>query len=180
MENWNVIATILPGPGHMRRVLDALNQWGEFHPAAFKDVCLGRADDVAALLEGIRQAREAGRAWCGGLARVIPLERTFRFTPGSLVEQLKEAVAPFAEGMSGGTFCVRLERRGLAGQVMSQEVEREVAEYLFGLMEARGKSPRASFADPDDIVAAETLGDECGVALLTREMRDLYPFIQTR
>ncbi len=37
-----------------------------------------------------------------------------------------------------------------------------------------------SFKNADYIVAAETVGHECGVTLLTRDLRQRYPFVQTR
>jgi len=36
------------------------------------------------------------------------------------------------------------------------------------------------FADPDFVIAAETLGEECGIALLPRALRERYPFVQLR
>jgi hypothetical protein len=52
------------------------------------------------------------------------VERTFTFTPESLTEQIKETVTPFVEHMRSGTFHVRIERRGLAGKIATQEIER--------------------------------------------------------
>jgi tRNA(Ser,Leu) C12 N-acetylase TAN1 len=75
---------------------------------------------------------------------------------------------------------VRLERRGHAGEIATPEVERAVADHLFTLAAARGLQLRTDFTDPDYIVVAETLGDECGVALITRAMRTRYPFVHTR
>ena len=74
---------------------------------------------------------------------------------------------------------VRLERRGLIGQVISPEVERSVADHLFALAEKEGREVMASFKDADYIVAAETLGHECGVMLLTRDLRQRYSFVKT-
>ncbi len=180
MKNWNVLVTAQPGWGRELHLLRALNLLGEFHPTQFKDVCTGRVEDVTRFLDALLRAREANERWTRDLARVIPVERTFRFAPEDLATQLKQAVAPFAQRMAGGSFHVRLERRGLIGQVTSPEVEREVADHLFALLEDRGKDLHASFREPDYIVAAETLDDECGVALLTREVMERYPFVQAR
>lgn len=180
MKNWNVIVTTLPGVERERALLKELKRLGEFHPTQFKDVCLGRVPDTAQFLEVVRQAGEDQAPWVVNLARVIPVAKTFHFTPETFAAQLKEAVAPYLEEIAGGTFYVRVERRGLAGKIMSQAVEREVADHLFALAESQGKQPHASFQDPDFIVAAETIGDECGVALLSRELRQRYHFVQTR
>jgi tRNA(Ser,Leu) C12 N-acetylase TAN1 len=39
---------------------------------------------------------------------------------------------------------------------------------------------RTEFADPDFVIAAETLGTECGVTLIPRALRERYPFVQVR
>lgn len=180
MKEWNVIVTVFPRPGCEHNVLHELRLLGDFHPCQFKDVCLGRVDDATEFLEAIRQATDAGAEWAGNLARAIPLEKTFHFTPDTLAEKLKEAVTSFAPRLTGGTFHVRLERRGLIGQIMSPAVERSVADHLFTLVEKEGRKLHTSFEDADFILAIETVGNECGLALLTRELRQRYPFVQTR
>jgi tRNA(Ser,Leu) C12 N-acetylase TAN1 len=104
----------------------------------------------------------------------------FSFTPDTLAEQLKAATAPFVARLTDGSFCVRLERRGLQGQVPSADVERTVGEHVHGLAERAGLAMRTEFADPDFVIAAETLGTECGVALIPRALRERYPFVQVR
>jgi len=39
---------------------------------------------------------------------------------------------------------------------------------------------RTDFDDPDYLVVAETLGEEGGVGLVTREQRSRYPFVEAR
>ena len=178
--NWNIIVTSLPGAGCEYRLLHALRSLGKFHTTEFKDVCVGHVEDVVNFLEAIKQAEAEGAPWMKDLGRVIPVEQTFHFTPETLAEQLKEAVAPYASRISGGTFHVRVERRGLIGQVISPAVERSVADHLFALAEKEGRQVMASFKNADYIVAAETVGHECGVTLLTRDLLQRYPFVQTR
>lgn len=178
--NWNIIVTSLPGSGCEYRLLHELRSMGQFHMTEFKDVCTGYVEDVTNSLEAIRQAEAEGAPWTRDLGRVIPVEKTFHFTPETLVEQLKEAVTPYVSRISGGTFHVRLERRGLIGQVISPEVERSIADHLFALAEKEGRQLMTAFKNADYIVAAETVGHECGVALLTRELRQRYPFVKTR
>ena len=178
--NWNMVVTSLPGPGCEHHLLHELGSMGKFRMTQFKDVCVGYVEDVMNFLEAIRQAEEEGAPWVEDLGRVIPIERIFHFTPETLAEQLKEAVTQFVRRISGGTFYVRLERRGLIGQVMSPEVERSVADHIFSLAEREGRQLRTSFEDADYIVAAETIGQECGIALLNRDLRQRYPFVQTR
>jgi tRNA(Ser,Leu) C12 N-acetylase TAN1 len=177
VKNWNVIVTIVAGPGHESRLLGRLRRLGDFERTEFKYVCLGDIEDMAQFLELLRTARENGERWVIDLARAIPVEQTFSFTPETLTEQLKQAATPFVARMAEGTFYVRMERRGLLGQVMSQDVERQVGEHLQKLAEMAAKHLHVSFTDPDYIVAAETIGTQCGIALFDRAFRERFPFV---
>lgn len=180
MRDWNVIVTVSPGPEHENRLLQGVRYFGEFHRSRFKDVVLGRVADTRAFLDALLHAKESNAQWIAVLGRVIPAEQTFQFTPSSLAELIKAAVDAMVPRMTCGTFHVRLERRGLGSEIDTQHVEREVADHVFDAALARNQRMRVSFEDPDCIVAVETVGDECGMALLTREMRHHYPFVQTR
>lgn len=177
MRGWNVIVTVATGPGRQSRLLRQLRRLGYFDRTEFKNVCIGHVENTVQFLENLEAARRNGKPWFSDLGRVIPVEQTFSFTPETLAEQLKQEVTPFVERMWEGTFHVRLERRGLLGQVMSQEVEREVGEHLKAAAEAAGKQLQVSFANADYIVAAETIGTECGIALFDRAFRERFPFV---
>lgn len=177
---WSVIATVLHGPGHESALLHGLKRYGEFHATHFPYVCFGRADDLAHLLDVVKQAQAADEQWARYLARLVPIERTFHFDALAFVEQPKVAVAPLAERIGAGRFFVRIERRGMLGRVHTQEAEREVADHLIEMVEARGAKLVTDFNDPDWIVVCETLDAEAGIALLDRTLRDRYPFIQVR
>ena len=175
-----MLVTVLRGPGRERHVLRALGLLGEFRGTEFRDVCVGWVEDQAGFLEAVLAAVEAGEPWTSDVARAIPVERTFHFDPETFSGAFQNAAAPLLQRMASGSFYVRVERRGLAGELMSPEVERAVADHLSDLARARGKELRTAFKDPDYIVVAETLGHECGVALITREQRQRYPFVQAR
>jgi tRNA(Ser,Leu) C12 N-acetylase TAN1 len=178
MLDWNVIAT--SESGRDRDLLHELNQWGEFRRPGFRGVVIGRVADVNDFLEAVRRAGEQQLPWVEDMARAFPIERLFHFTPETFEEQLKQAVAPFVERMAGGTFYVRLERRGFKGRIVSPEVERALDTYVISLAAQQGKTLQVSFEDPDYVVVAETINDMCGVALLTRELRARYPFMKIR
>lgn len=180
MKNWNVIVTVVPGPGRESHLLRQFRRLGHFEPTKFKDVCIGHVEDVTQFLQTLQVGRANGEPWLADLGRAIPVEQTFPFAPQTLTEQLKQAVAPFLARMPAGTFHVRLERRGLVGQVMSQEVERQVGEHLRALAEAAGKRLQVSFTAADYVVVAETVGNECGIALFDRQFGERYPFVLPR
>lgn len=178
--DWNVIVTVRPGPQHEQEALSALARFGRFRPTHFRDVCLGQVRDTAAFLEALRSALEEQPHWTDCIARVIPAEQTVSFTPETLLERLKEAIAPLATRVSKGSFCVRLERRGLAGRVRTQEIEAALGDHVSELAAAQGTELQVDLKDPDFVIAAEIVGQECGVSLLSRALRERYPFVQTR
>lgn len=181
MLDWNVIVTVLPGAGRDHALPARLRQYGAFQRAPFKDLFLGKVADAAGFLESLRLARESGEAWVGSLARAIPVERTFRFAPETLAGQFAQAAEAFLDRIrDGASFHVRLERRGFVGKIDSHGVELAVADHLLALAATQDKRLDVSFEDPDFIVAAETVGDVCGVALLSHELHERYPFVATR
>ncbi|HTT40692.1 MAG TPA: THUMP domain-containing protein [Burkholderiales bacterium] len=180
MKNWNLIVTIVPGPGHVHEALEHLRALGRFALSSFKDVCVGQVQDVTAFLDGLHAARASGESWVDFIGRVLPIQRTFAFTPESLQERIKEAVTPLLAEMRSGSFHVRLERRGLAGRIPTQEIERAVADHVFTLAQAQGVQLETDFADPDYVVVIETLGEQGGVALIPREVRNRYPWVHVR
>lgn len=176
--DWNVVVTVQPGPQFQRELLGALAHFGRFHATPFRDVCIGHIDDRAAFLQALRDARAAGAPWTQRLGRVIPVDVVFWFTPQTLADRLKEAVAPLVPRIGGKSFCVRIERRGHAGEVKTQDIERAVGEHVHALAAAQGMTLRTALDDPDNVIAAETLGNECGVGLLPRALRETYPFVR--
>jgi len=178
--DWNVVITVKRAPGAESQLLGALARFGRFRRTEFHDVIAGRVESTEPFLEAIGAALAAGKHWAGLIARVIPVEQVFFFTPETLAERLKEATAPFAARLADGSFCVRIERRGLAGQLATPQIERAVGEHLHELAAARGLHMRTQFADPDFAIVAETLGEECGVGFVSRALRERFPFVQVR
>ena len=102
----------------------------------------------------------------------------FTFTLENFGERLKEEVLRYAETIGSGSFYVRIERRGHAGEIHSQHLEQELDSALRKSLEERGHTPSVDFKDPDFILAAETLDDECGMGLITRTMRKRFSFVR--
>lgn len=181
MRAWNVIITIRPGSAIVPDLIAELRRLGDFRGTAFRDLFVGLVPDQTVFLDALVDAREAKAGWMEDVKRVIPVERVFHFTPNELVELWCQSLPGFLDRMPYRATCfVRMERRGLVGQVHSVAVERTVADRLFDLAETRGMRLGVSFTDPDYIVLAETVGNECGLALIAREIRQRYPFVCVR
>lgn len=178
MKDWNILVTT--PPGQERELLPALNHFGTFTRSEFPGLLVGRVAEVTRFLEEIRHAGEEHTEWRQSLLRVLPVESTFSFTPPTFAERVRAAVTPLVQRMAGGTFHVRLERRGHKGTILSPAVEQYLGEYVIDLATRQGKTLHVSFQDSDYVIVVETVGNRCGVALVTRELHTRYPFVKIR
>jgi tRNA(Ser,Leu) C12 N-acetylase TAN1 len=178
MTAWNVLATAQPH--QLQRLFDILRPHGEFQHAPFRGVIVGMVLDRTELFEALlaREARKGGTL--AAIGHIVPIDRTFGFEPEHLEALLREAVTPYAASIGPGSFHVRMERRGLKGELHSQPIELALAGHLSALLEAAGHPARIDFADPDAVVVVETLGNLCGVGLVTRALTARYPFVHVR
>ncbi|MEW6544906.1 MAG: THUMP domain-containing protein [Nitrospirota bacterium] len=174
-EGWNILATAKDRD--QRHLARRLKRFGDFHWTAFRGVLIGRVEDQEAFLEQLLRCEEAEPGFLGPLAKLVPINQTFEFTVETFPTRLKEAILPYAERLGSGSFYVRIERRGHAGELHSQHLEQEMDQALGDAIRAGGGMPRIDFKDPDAIVVAETLGDLCGVGMITRAMRSRFPFV---
>jgi tRNA(Ser,Leu) C12 N-acetylase TAN1 len=175
---WNILATAF-----MRReraLLKLMRNFGEFKGSGYRDVLLGKVEDVHAFLEQMETlCREQPRK-VSPLSQIVPIEKTFEFSPSDFRDGLKEAISPYAENLENSKFYVRIKRRGHKGELSSQEIEKEMAAFILDFIGEAGKQAQVSFEDPDKFIIVETIENRAGVGLITREMRERYPFIKVK
>jgi tRNA(Ser,Leu) C12 N-acetylase TAN1 len=175
---WNVLATSLEG--RRDALLIALRRLGEFRPGGYRNVVVGQVEAPTTFLDRVRDALATDLLLPTALARIIPIETTLHFDAIDPLAALAPAAETFLDRLSTGSFFVRLERRGLKGRLHSPTLERDLADHLWRALEARGHSPRVDFKDPDAVLVVETLGDDAGLTLITRALREQYPFVKIR
>jgi len=151
---------------------------GDFWWTPFLGLLVGRVEDHEAFCEQLHRSEEERPGFLRPLARLVPIDRTFAFRVEDLTAQLERAVLAYADRIDSGSFYVRIERRGHAGAIHSQPLEQELDRTLLVQLRAQGATPFIDFKDPDAIVAVELIGDECGVGLITRTMRERFPFVR--
>ncbi len=173
---WNVLATAKDK--ELRHLARRLRRFGDFRWTQFRGVLVGRVEDHQAFFEQLQRCEENEPGFLRPLARMVPIDRLFTFTLDDLTTKLKQAVTKYASLIDGGTFYVRVERRGHASVFHSRELEQELDRTLVELLKAGGENPLVSFRDPDMILAVEMLGNECGLGALTRALRVRFPFIR--
>ena len=170
MDDWNVLATSVEGARPV--LLAGLRRRGAFRGGGYRNVAIGRVGDVPAFLAGLRDDVARDTVLAGALARVLPIDHTFRLDGDDPMTSLETAVGALHPRLAGESFFVRLERRGLHGTLHTSEVERALGTVLWRPARGARATRRAStFADPDVIIAIETLGDRAGVAVIERALR---------
>jgi tRNA(Ser,Leu) C12 N-acetylase TAN1 len=68
----------------------------------------------------------------------------------------------------------------MKGRLHTPTLERDLADRVWRMLEARGRVPRVDFGDPDGVLVVETLGDQAGITLLPRALRAKYGFVRVR
>lgn len=177
MWQFNVLVT-MAHDGRYYHLLKELAVYGEFHKTGFHGVALGRVTDVEGFCETIRQKRDAQIIAFQDVARVVPLERVFTFEVDDFLAKLCCALRPWIARLAECRFHVRLERRGLKGQIISPDIEQALDAYILDELIDLGHRAIIDFDDPDAVVAIETIGDRCGVGLITREMNEKFDFVR--
>jgi len=175
---FDVLATALEG--RRDALLIALRRLGRFRPGGYRNVVVGTVDDRSTFLDRVADALTGDPLLPTALARLLPIDRTVRFELGAAAEELARAAEPLVDTLAGGAFFVRVERRGLKGRLHTPTLERELADRIWRMIESRGGTPRVDFRDPDGVLAVETVGDQAGLAMLTRDVRGRYPFVRIR
>ena len=173
---WNLVVT--SQHGFQRRLRRALVPLVRLRRTVFRNVLVGWAEDPAALCEAVasllEQRPHVGR-WLG---KILPLARTFVVDADAFDAQVRHEAEPLLDALAGGTFHVRIERRGHKGVINTQASERALGEYVYETLRARGAQPVVRFRDPDAVLAVEVLGEVGGIGVVTRGVRTRFPFVK--
>jgi len=178
VASFDILATSLEG--RRDALLVALRRLGRFRPGGYRNVVVGAVEDRAAFLDRVAEALARDPLLPTALARLLPIDHTLRFTLETALDDLAVAAEPLVDRLEGDAFFVRLERRGLKGRLHTPTLERDLADRVWRMLEARGRTPRVDFRDPDGVLVVETLGDQAGIVLLPRALRARYPFVRIR
>jgi tRNA(Ser,Leu) C12 N-acetylase TAN1 len=178
MTEWNILATATRE--QEKYLLRFLNEYGEFKGSGFRDVILGRVEEIDAFLRTLENLREENPIKLNPLSQIVPLEKTFLFDLSDFKDKLKEILSSYVDRIENKKFYLRVKRRGHKGEISSLEVEKEVADFIMGSLEKADKKAQVSFNDPDCILIVETIGNWAGVGFITKDMKEKYSFIRIK
>ena len=174
--DWNLVVTARER--QQRTLRRRLARLVRLRPSGFRNVLIGRIDDLETFLTGLAELRERHVPVEDCVGKILPIEQTFHVDAASFDAQLRSVATPLLSRLAHQRFHVRIERRGHKGIINSHASEQALGEYLYSELERRGECAGVDFGDPDVVVAVELLGDVGGIALITRALRQRSPFIR--
>jgi len=175
-SGWNIVVTCKQGG--QRAVRRALHPFMRLRPSGFRNVLVGRVDNVEAFLAAVAELLERRPSLQNALGKILPIAHSFVVDLPRFHEQLIAAGAGLVERLVGRSFHVRVERRGHKGVINTQAAEQALGEALYSALAGRGEKPTVTFTDPDVVVAVELIGDTAGLELVTRDLRERFPFVR--
>lgn len=178
LEDWNVLVTA--AERQERALKRLLLPYGIFGESGFRGTLIGLVSDMQAFLENLKGISQADPQTLQALGQVVPIDRTFFFDAANFMERTKEAISPYLELIGDERIYVRVKRRGYKGKISSLESEKELDEWLLAQLEAAGKQAKIDFEAPDKIIVIEMIQNQCGVGLLTKEMKEKFTFIKIK
>jgi tRNA(Ser,Leu) C12 N-acetylase TAN1 len=177
MQEWNAVISV--HEHGFRHAIDVFGDFGEVKRTEFFNVLLLRAENISGMLESLRERASKHPESLSFLARLIPITHSFVFNSADEFEhRAEELILTWTTRVAGKSFYVRIRRRGFKGKISSPGEERLLDLILLEALEKAGTPGRITFDNPDVIVAIETIGTWAGLALVSREDRERYPFIR--
>lgn len=177
MLDWNVVATTQEH--RFRQARDLLSSYGKVQKSGFFNVLVMQVENAIDFIEALTASLQDAPDKGACLSRVIPATVTFLFqSPDEFEAKAKQAVEPWVSDIAGKTFHIRMHRRGFHGRISSQHEEQFLDHFLLQRLEERGKVAKIDFADPDFIIALETVGQRAGLSLWSRDELQRYPLLR--
>ncbi|HXW68155.1 MAG TPA: THUMP domain-containing protein [Dissulfurispiraceae bacterium] len=178
MEQWNILATAQRR--QERFLLHRLNKFGDFRHSGCRDVILGNVADVLVFLDALESIRQVNSRKLRSLGQIVPIEKNFHFDVTNFREKAKEAVSPYTDQLENSKFFVRVVRRGHKGEISGMEMEKELDSFILESLERKGKHATVNIEEFEKMIVVETVENLVGIGLITREMKDKYPFIKIK
>lgn len=177
MRDWNVIVTV--HEHHFVQACQFLEAFGQVTRTDFFNVLTMQVDDNSQFLQALHQLLRDDPVLGKCVARVLPVTSTFLFqSPENFEAKVQAALAPFVEILADSRFHVRMHRRGFKGRMASQHEEQFLDHFLMHCITKHGAMAEVAFDDPDFIIAVETIGQQAGVSLWSREELLRYPLVK--
>jgi len=179
LRDWNVVVTAQMADHGYRIASELLRDFGTVCNTDFFNVLVMRVDEPFRFLDDLHAHLDALPGARASLARVMPVTSRFSFqSPEQFEARAQEQVKPWLARLAGSAFHVRMHRRGFKGRLSSQHEELFLDYHIIDCLHMQQQNARIDFVDPDLIIALETVGQDGGMSLWTREQRQRYSLLK--
>ncbi len=176
MRDWNVVICVRERG--FRSACELLDELGQLQRTDFYNVLVMRVEDTRAALEALKKMIDIDPNITSYISKFVPSQAGFSFRDRKEFEDKAcEILGKWAEAIAGHTFHVRMHRRGFKGKISSQQEEQFLAQFVLDVLHSKGEDAEISFEDPDFIISVETVGNQAGLSLWSRDDLNRYPFL---
>lgn len=177
MKDWNVVVTV--NADRFISACEQLEPLGRVERTNYYNILVIWVADVEDFVQTLGEWMETYADTREALSRVAPARDAFDFRdPDDFRRQAKEILRRYAERLDGGSFHVRMHRRGWKEKLSTTGLEKELGSFLFDEIESRGAAAKVEFDDPEAIVAIDTVDNRAGMALWSRDELQRFPFLK--
>jgi tRNA(Ser,Leu) C12 N-acetylase TAN1 len=177
MRDWNIIVTV--NELGYSRVRHFVEPFGEVNRTEFFNVLTIFVHDLKGFIIALQHEIDHDPTIMDALSRVVPVTTRFNFQSPEQFEQLaRESVTPWIGTLAGHSFHVRMHRRGFKGRMSSQEEEQFLDRFILEQAMITGQPAHVDFDDPDLVIAVETIGQQAGLSIWSRNERHRMPFLK--
>jgi tRNA(Ser,Leu) C12 N-acetylase TAN1 len=177
MTKWNVIITIQEH--YFEQVWQCLKPFGVLAKTDFYNVLVMQTEDTQQTLQQLQKKLNADADLQTAISRVLPVTHSFTFQSPEEFETKARAIAEtILSEVANKSFHVRMHRRGFKGRLSSIEEEKFLDTYIQEQLEQSGSPCEISFDNPDIIIAVETVAQQAGISIWSREDIERYPILK--
>lgn len=173
---WNVVVTLRDqGFKDAKRVL---RQFGVVTFTSFFNVLIVHVEDLEDFLHDFALEFARKPFLQDSISRLTPVKKSFVFNSKEEFEhKVKSSLDEWLDRLEKKTFYVRMHRRGFKESMSSLQEEQLLDHYILSKLQEKGTSAKITFADPDFIIDVETLNNQAGLSIWSREEIQAYPFL---
>jgi tRNA(Ser,Leu) C12 N-acetylase TAN1 len=169
--DWNVVVTTYEG--EYTEAIRLLAPFGDVSSTDYWNVLVMAVADIPAFIDQLEDTLRDDASIANSVSRIVPLTRRFRFqSPDEFEAEACRVLDEWLPKIRGKSFHVRMHRRGFKGRLSSQHEEQFLDHHL--MQSAGSAGARIDFEDPDVIVAVETVGQDAGLSIWTREQLAVF------
>lgn len=177
MLEWNVVVDVHEHSFSPAYLL--LEELGAVYPSDFENVLLLKVESIPSFIKSFNDKLLSEPNRIEKFSRIVPVKATFAFQSATEFEsKAKEIVINWLPKLAGKSFYVDMHRRGLKGQISIDTEEDFLDRTILEELAKMGSPGQIDFADPDVLIAVETVSHQAGLSCWTRQDLQNYPWLK--